>query len=71
MIRSAVLVPAPGYGEPWDWAYDVEAAALEAAAAAAAAPLERCGGKAPLIEWSVEIGQIRFVPTRLRVTQKV
>lgn len=30
MIRAAVLVPAPGYGEPWNWAYDVEAAALEA-----------------------------------------
>lgn len=30
MIRAAVLVPAPAYGEPWNWAYDVEAAALEA-----------------------------------------
>lgn len=29
--RAIVLVPAPDYGERWDWAYDVEAAALEAA----------------------------------------
>ena len=29
MISAAVLVPAPDYGEPWDWAYDVEAAALQ------------------------------------------
>jgi glutathione synthase/RimK-type ligase-like ATP-grasp enzyme len=27
----AVLVPAPGYPEPWRWAYDVEAEVLEAA----------------------------------------
>jgi len=27
---AIVLVPAPDYGEAWDWAYDVEAAALEA-----------------------------------------
>lgn len=29
MIKAAVLVPAPDYSEPWDWAYDVEARALE------------------------------------------
>ena len=29
--RAIVLVPAPDYGEAWDWAYDVEAAALQAA----------------------------------------
>lgn len=28
MIRAAVLVPAPGYAEPFAWAYEVEAAAL-------------------------------------------
>ena len=28
-LRAAVLVPAPGYPEPWRWAYDVEAEALE------------------------------------------
>lgn len=28
--RAIVLVPAPDYGEAWNWAYDVEAAALEA-----------------------------------------
>jgi len=32
-MRIAVLVPAPGYPEPWRWAYDLEAAALEDAGA--------------------------------------
>jgi glutathione synthase/RimK-type ligase-like ATP-grasp enzyme len=32
-MRIAVLVPAPGYPEPWAWAYDVEAAALRGAGA--------------------------------------
>lgn len=30
MTRAIVLTPAPDFGEAWDWAYDVEAAALEA-----------------------------------------
>lgn len=30
MTRAIVLVPDPNYEEEWDWAYDVEAAALEA-----------------------------------------
>ena len=29
--KAIVLVPAPDYGEAWGWAYDVEAAVLEAA----------------------------------------
>lgn len=29
MMRAAVLVPAPDYGEAWDWTYEVEATALE------------------------------------------
>ncbi len=29
MTRIVVLVPDPDYADPWDWAYDVEAAALE------------------------------------------
>lgn len=29
MSRAVVLVPAPDYPERWDWAYDVESAALE------------------------------------------
>ena len=33
MTNIAVLVPAPDYPEPWAWAYDVEAAALEDAGA--------------------------------------
>jgi glutathione synthase/RimK-type ligase-like ATP-grasp enzyme len=31
MTRAAVLVPAAAYPEPWNWAYDVEAAALQRA----------------------------------------
>ena len=30
MTRAIVLTPAPDFGEAWDWAYDVEAEALEA-----------------------------------------
>ena len=30
-MRVAILVPAPGFHEAWDWAYDVEAGALERA----------------------------------------
>ena len=30
-MRIAVLVPDPGYEEPWAWAYDVEAEALRRA----------------------------------------
>lgn len=32
-MRIAVLVPEPDYPEPWRWAYDVEAAALESGGA--------------------------------------
>ncbi|MEO8175620.1 MAG: hypothetical protein ABI626_03065 [Sphingomicrobium sp.] len=28
MLRLAVLVPEPGYVEPWRWAFDEEAAVL-------------------------------------------
>ena len=31
MMRAVILTPAPDFWEAWDWAYDVEAAALEAA----------------------------------------
>ena len=30
-MRAAILVPAPGFHEAWDWAYDVEAEALVSA----------------------------------------
>ena len=30
-MRAAILVPAPGFHEAWDWAYDVEAEALRRA----------------------------------------
>ena len=30
-MRTAILTPAPGYPEAWDWAYDVEADVLQRA----------------------------------------
>lgn len=31
LVRVAILTPAPDYSEAWDWAYDIEAAALRKA----------------------------------------
>ena len=30
-MRALILTPAPDYAEAWDWAYDIEAAALATA----------------------------------------
>ena len=30
-MRAAILVPTPGFHEPWDWAYDIEVSALRSA----------------------------------------
>ncbi len=57
-MRIAVLIPAPDYPEPWAWAYDVEAATLEAAGASVE-PLAwtECGDPGrfdlvmPLVAW--------------------
>ena len=38
-VRIAVLVPAPDYPEPWDWAYDVEADGADRARAATVEPV--------------------------------
>jgi glutathione synthase/RimK-type ligase-like ATP-grasp enzyme len=48
-MRIALLVPAPDYPEPWRWAYDVEAAALEAA-----------GAEVEAVEWTTRESLSRF-----------
>lgn len=57
-MRFAVLVPAPDYPEPWRWAFDVEARALEAAGASVeavpwidAASLDGVDLVLPLVAW--------------------
>jgi glutathione synthase/RimK-type ligase-like ATP-grasp enzyme len=57
-VRVAVLVPAPGYPEPWAWAFDVEAAALVAGGAEVdpvpwtdAGDLSRYDLVMPLVAW--------------------
>ncbi len=61
MIRALVLVPAPDYQEDWDWAYGVEAAALERAGfAVEARPWNECGEVdafdvvLPLVAWGYQ-----------------
>lgn len=57
-MQLAVLVPAPGYPEPWRWAYDVEADVLEAGGFAVtpvpwteAEDLARFDAVLPLVVW--------------------
>ena len=57
-MRVAVLTPAPDFWEPWNWAYDSEAAALRAAgfdveplAWTEARYLERFDAVLPLVVW--------------------
>ncbi|MEO7654328.1 MAG: hypothetical protein ABIS23_01430 [Sphingomicrobium sp.] len=61
MTRALVLVPAPDYQEDWDWAYAVEAAALERGGIAVEArPWNDCGNLAafdvvlPLVAWGYQ-----------------
>jgi glutathione synthase/RimK-type ligase-like ATP-grasp enzyme len=57
-VRAAILVPAPDYPEEWDWAYEVEAAALLGAGfSVEARPWTEAGDLAgfdlvtPLVAW--------------------
>lgn len=57
-MRVAVLVPAPGFHEAWDWAYDVEAGVLESAGLSVeprpwteAGDLSRFDLVMPLVAW--------------------
>lgn len=67
-MRIAVLVPAPGYPEPWRWAYDVEAAALESTGAqvqpvAWTIPEELTGFDLvlPLVAWGYHLDYARWL----------
>lgn len=67
-MRIAVLVPEPGYQEPWRWTYDVEAEALERAGATVE-PVEwtDCGDLGrydlvlPLVAWGYHLDYERWL----------
>ena len=61
-MRVAVLVPDPGYPEPWDWTFDVEAEALrDAGCVVDAVPWTGVGDFAgydlimPLVAWGYHL----------------
>jgi glutathione synthase/RimK-type ligase-like ATP-grasp enzyme len=67
-MRLAVLVPDPGYEEPWAWAFDVEAEALKAAGcsvdAVAWTELEDVAGYdlvLPLVAWGYHLDYQRWL----------
>ena len=67
-MRIAVLVPAPGYPEPWAWAYDVEAAALRDAGAEVEAvawteshDVSRFDLVLPLVAWGYHLDYGRWL----------
>ena len=67
-MRVAVLVPDPGYPEPWDWTFDVEAEALrDAGCAVDAVPWTRVGDFAgydlimPLVAWGYHLDYARWL----------
>ena len=66
-MRVAVLVPAPGYKEPWDWAFDVEAGVLQRAGIEVVArPWTEAGDLAdfdlvmPLVAWGYHFDPPRW-----------
>ena len=67
-MRVAVLVPDPGYPEPWDWTFDVEAEALrDAGCAVDAVPWTGVGDLAgyglimPLVAWGYHLDYARWL----------
>ncbi|HEX3422282.1 MAG TPA: hypothetical protein VHS33_02610 [Sphingomicrobium sp.] len=67
-MRIAVLVPAPDYPEPWRWAYDLEAAAIEDAGAkvepvawSEARDLKRFDLVLPLVAWGYHLDYRRWL----------
>ena len=65
--KAIILVPAPDYGEAWDWAYDVEADALEAGGIEVEArPWTDPGDLAeadvvlPLVSWGYHVDPARW-----------
>ncbi len=67
-MRIAVLVPAPGYPEPWRWAYDIEAASLLRAGASVeplawtqASDLKSFDLVLPLVAWGYHLDYGRWL----------
>ena len=67
-MRVAVLVPDPGYPEPWDWTFDVEAEALrDAGCVVDAVPWTGVGDLAgydlimPLVAWGYHLDYARWL----------
>ena len=67
-MKVAVLVPAPDYPEPWAWAFDVEAAALEGAGASVSAvpwteadDLRGFDLVLPLVAWGYHLDYARWL----------
>lgn len=67
-MHIAVLVPDPGYPEPWAWTYDVEAAALASAGASVepvawteADDLARFDLVLPLVAWGYHLDYPRWL----------
>ena len=76
-MRIAVLVPAPNYPEPWRWAYDVEAAALEGGGAAVepiawtqASDLGAFDLVLPLVAWGYHLDYPRWLDFLERAEQR-
>jgi glutathione synthase/RimK-type ligase-like ATP-grasp enzyme len=67
-VRIAVLVPDPGYEEPWDWAFDVEADALKQAGCSVdPVPWTKAGDVSaydlimPLVAWGYHLDYPRWL----------
>ncbi|HKP34330.1 MAG TPA: hypothetical protein VJT70_06075 [Sphingomicrobium sp.] len=67
-MRIAVLVPDPGYEEPWDWAFDVEAGALKHAGCTVdPIPWTQIGDMSgydlimPLVAWGYHLDYARWL----------
>jgi glutathione synthase/RimK-type ligase-like ATP-grasp enzyme len=67
-MRIAVLVPDPDYPEPWHWAYDVEAGALEIAGATVEPVVWTNAGELsafdlvlPLVVWGYHLDYARWL----------
>ena len=76
-MRIAVLVPDPGYPEPWDWAYDVEADALTRAGAEVeplpwtnVAEISEFDLVLPLVAWGYHLDYSRWLALLDRAEQE-
>jgi glutathione synthase/RimK-type ligase-like ATP-grasp enzyme len=76
-MRIAMLVPDPGYPEPWRWAYDVEAGSLaEAGAAVEPVSWTQVGDYSefdlvlPLVAWGYHLDYPRWLSLLLRAERE-